>query len=242
MYNIMQRSSLAVQDRGQWGGPCVICHDVLCHVMCHGDTGDMLCHVSLTCVTCCVVSHWHMLCVELCVADTCYMLCCVSLTRVMCRWLVCRWHVLRVVLCVIDMCDMLCCVSLTKVTCCVVSWWHHVTYLVLLLQQLHREQGVADVVWHGLWHLLRDPEFFILHVAHKLVDELDLLQLLPTTDQRLLDLQEPAPHRQELHTLYREFRHGVTYTVSWIQTGLHKLCHEFWRGYINCVMNFDGVT
>ena len=117
MYNIMQRSSLAMQDRGQWGGPCVICHDVLCHVMCHGDTGDMLCHVSLTCVKCCVVSRWHMLHVVLCVADTCYVsltcvTCFVSLTQVTCC-VVCGWHMLRVVLCVIDKGNMLCRVMLS---------------------------------------------------------------------------------------------------------------------------------
>lgn len=62
--------------------------------------------------------------------------------------------------------------------------------MVLLSQQLYTKKTISEIIRSSEGHLLTDPDLLILHVSHKLVDPLDLLQLFSPFNQWLLNLGE----------------------------------------------------
>lgn len=77
----------------------------------------------------------------------------------------------------------------------VTEWSNHLmvglkAYMVLLSQKLNTKKTVSETIRSSEGHLLTDPQLLILHVSHKLVDSLHLLQLFSPLDQRLLNLGE----------------------------------------------------
>ena len=64
--------------------------------------------------------------------------------------------------------------------------------MVLLYQELYRQKRVAVIGGSSSRHHFRNPEFFILHIAHELVNPLNLVQGWSSLHKRCLDLGKPA--------------------------------------------------
>lgn len=78
--------------------------------------------------------------------------------------------------------------------------------MVLLSQKLNTKKTVSETIRSSEGHLLTDPQLLILHVSHKLVDSLHLLQLFSPLDQRLLNLGESGDKN------LRKIRNNLFYT------------------------------
>lgn len=90
--------------------------------------------------------------------------------------------------------------------------------MVLLSQKLNTKKTVSETIRSSEGHLLTDPQLLILHVSHKLVDSLHLLQLFSPLDQRLLNLGESGK-------IY-ELKNNLFYTKL-CKKVLRKLCFIF---------------